>query len=298
MNGSSWPRQGRVALALVGLIGSLWSLQAPALPLWEVSGTSNRVLLLGSIHFLRASDYPLDPAITAAFDQAGVVYMELDMDDLEPVATARAVAGLARDPGGRQLPELLGPRAWRAASSEIRALGLDPAGLVPWEPWYAAVLVTQLRLAQLGFDQSLGVEARLAADAERDHKEIRGLETLEGQLGALDSLSAEAQRDFLQGTLEEAAAVDDMAAAMITAWKSGDVAALEGDLLASVREQPELYQTLILRRNEGFARTIGQLVGDRQDYLVVMGALHLVGPDSVLKLLARQGIASRQVGTD
>ena len=113
-------------------------------------------MVLGSIHLLRAGDYPLAPAITAAFDEADVVLMEIDMDDLDPVANAQTVAALAQDSKGRQLPELLGPTAWRAATAEARKLSLDLAPMAPYEPWYAAIVVTQLRLAQLGFDQSLG----------------------------------------------------------------------------------------------------------------------------------------------
>jgi hypothetical protein len=286
--------RGPRPLALLALC--LQAAAAPALPLWELTGTSNRILVLGSIHFLRAEDYPLAPAITAAFDQADVVVMELDMDDLDPVASARTIAALARDGRGRTLPDLLGPGAWNAASAEARALGLDLAPMTPFEPWYAAVLVTQLRLAQLDFDPSLGVESRMAADAQRLGKEIRGLESLESQLGALDRLSADAQREFLQSTLEEAGEVGDMADDLITAWKAGDVRALEEDLLGSVREQPELYRTLIVRRNEQFAEAIGGLVDASQDYLIVVGALHLVGPDSVLRMLEREGVGSRQIG--
>jgi hypothetical protein len=62
-----------------------------------------------------------------------------------------------------------------------------------------------------------------------------------------------------------------------------------------VREQPEVYRTLILRRNENFARAIRNLKDDSKDYLIVVGTLHLVGPDSVLRMLARDGIASRQI---
>ncbi|MBL8200741.1 MAG: TraB/GumN family protein [Chromatiales bacterium] len=277
------------------LVLCLQAAAAPALPLWELTGTSNRIMLLGSIHFLRAGDYPLAPAITAAFDQADIVLMEIDMDDLDPVASAKTVAALAQDARGRTLPELLGPDAWTAASAEARKLGLDLAPMTPFEPWYAAVVVTQLRLAQLGFDPSLGVESRMAADAQRKGKEIRGLETLESQLGALDSLSADAQRQFLQSTLEEAGEVGDMADDMIAAWKAGDVRALDADLLGGVREQPEVYRALIVRRNEHFAKAIRELLDGDENYLVVLGALHLVGPDSVLRLLERDGVASRQV---
>ena len=285
---------GMRQLVLLALV--LQAAAAPALPLWEITGTRNRIVLLGSIHFLRAADYPLAPAIASAFDQADVVLMEIDMDDLDPAASAKTVAALAQDTRGRTLPELLGPGAWKAASAEARELGLDLAPMTPFEPWYAAVVVTQLRLAQLGFDPSLGVESRMAADAQRLGKEIRGLETLESQLGALDSLSADAQREFLQSTLEEAGEVGDMADDMIAAWKAGDVRALDADLLGSVREQPEVYRALIVRRNEHFANAIGDLVNGRKNYLIVIGALHLVGPDSVLRMLERQGVASRQIG--
>lgn len=279
------------AILLVGLLATT----ATALPLWELTGTSNRIKLLGSIHFLRPVDYPLDPAITAAFDDAEVVLMEIDMDDLDPVASSQTIASLAVDGRGRSLPELLGADAWRAASAEARALKLDLMPLSGFEPWYAAVVVTQQRLAQLGFDPSLGVEAKMAADARKRGKEIRGLETLESQLGALDQLSAQAQRVFLQKTLEEAGEAGDVAEAMIAAWKTGDVKALDADLLDSVRSQPEVYRALIVRRNEDFARAIGNLVNDREDYLIVVGALHLVGPDSVLRMLDRDGIRSRQI---
>jgi hypothetical protein len=217
------------------------------------------------------------------------------MDDLDPVASAGTIAALAQDGKGRTLEELLGPRAWKAASAEARALGLDLAPMAPFEPWYAAVAITQLRLAQLGFDPSLGIESRMAADARRTGKEIRGLETLEEQLGTLDRLSADAQREFLQSTLEEAGEVGEMADDMIAAWKAGDVAALDADLLGGVREQPEVYRALIVRRNQNFAAAIAALVDGQKDYLVVVGALHLVGPDSVLRLLERDGVASRQV---
>ncbi|MBN8279599.1 MAG: TraB/GumN family protein [Gammaproteobacteria bacterium] len=266
-----------------------------ALPLWELSGTPNRVMVLGSIHFLRAADYPLAAPITAALEAADVVFMEIDMDDQDPAASAGAVASLARDPGGRTLAELLGPAAWASAASEARKLGLDLQPLMPFEPWYAAVAVTQVRLGQLGFDPALGVEAKLTADARRLHKEIRGLETLEDQLGMLDGLSPDAQRAFLRATIEDAAEVGDIAGDMIAAWKTGDARALEGDLLDGVRDQPEVYRKLIVRRNEHFATTIRELEGTGRNYLVVVGALHLVGPDSVLRILEKAGIKARQI---
>lgn len=281
--------------AMLFITAWLVTSSALALPLWELTGTRNHVLLLGSIHTLRPSDYPLDPAIAAALDEADIVYMELDMDDMDPAATSVTVAGLARDPRGRQLPELLGAAAWSSAVKQGQKIGLDLAPLAAFEPWYAAVVVTQLRLNQLGFDPSRGVESHIVASASRSGKEIRGLETLEGQLKALDELSPAAQRTFLQLTLEEAATIGDEVDDMIAAWKAGDVPALDREMLDSVREQPELYRSLIVKRNEAFSRAIAALANDSHDYLIVIGTLHLVGTDSVLNMLARDGLKTRPV---
>jgi uncharacterized protein YbaP (TraB family) len=281
--------------ALLFVAAWLTSGSALALPLWEITGTRNHVLLLGSIHTLRPTDYPLDPAIATALDEADVVYMELDMDDLDPAASAGTIATLARDPRGRQLPELLGSAGWTSALEQGRKIGLDLATLAPYEPWYAAIVITQLRLAQLGFDQTYGVESHVVAGAADSGKEIRGLETLESQLKTLDGLSPGAQRTFLQLTLEEAASIAEEVEETIAAWKAGDSPALERKMLDSVRDQPEVYRSLILKRNEAFSRAIAGLANDSQDYLVVVGALHLVGEDSVLNMLAGKGLQTRPV---
>ena len=66
-------------------------------------------------------------------------------------------------------------------------------------------------------------------------------------------------------------------------------------MLDSVREQPEVYRSLILRRNEAFSRAIAELANGPDDCLIVVGTLHLVGADSVLNMLARDGLKTRPV---
>ena len=46
-------------VALAGLLPLAATARADALPVWELNGTQNRILIMGSIHFLRAEDQPL-----------------------------------------------------------------------------------------------------------------------------------------------------------------------------------------------------------------------------------------------
>jgi uncharacterized protein YbaP (TraB family) len=283
-----------VTRAALALLACLLALPSAALPLWELQGRGGRVWLLGSVHFLRPSDYPLPPAVDKAIAAARVIYLELDLD--EPAGdTAATAAALATDPRGRDLRQLLGRSAWRDAQRRAGALGFDLEPLRPYEPWYAALAISRLRLLQLGFDGEQGVESYVVRAAGASGKEIRGLETLAGQLASLDGLPPRTQRRFLAATLDEAAAMDDGIADLVSAWRGGDTDALARALLDGAVLEREVYQRVIVDRNRRFLATIRSLADEGPDSLVVVGALHLVGDDGIVAALEAEGYALRQV---
>lgn len=283
------------------LLGTAWWLatavaRADALPMWEVEGAANRVTILGSIHMLRAERDPLPPAVIAAYQDADVVVMEIDLDDLDPVAAQLTMQRLGIDAQGRTLDQLLGPRDWKLASARAADIGLDLELLRGFKPWLAAITVSQLQLAKLGFDASSGVERQLLERAQRDHKEIRGLETVEQQLAAMDALPAAAQKAFLLETLDEAATMEEQVDTIVSAWKKGDTRTLETEFLDGLKAQPDLYRRIVVNRNRDWTTKLKVLLRDRHDYLVVVGMLHLVGPDSLISMLERAGYAPEQLG--
>ena len=135
----------------------------------------------------------------------------------------------------------------------------------------------------------------MLAKAGRDGKPVHGFETIEQQLGLLDGLSLEAQRDLLMQTLDEGANIREIMDQLIEAWRTGNTEFLEEQLLAEIAKYPELYQTIVADRNRNWVNTIDILLGEDQDYLVVVGALHLVGEDGVPALLAARGFGVKQM---
>lgn len=268
---------------------------AQALPLWEVEGTSNRIYLLGSIHFLRAQDYPLPTAITDALADVDVVVMELDLSAVDPLEMQVTMLSLASDPQGRTLETLLGARTYRKARELAAEIDIDLTIMQPFEPWYATLQITQLRLMQLGFDGSYGVETQLFLQATQLGKKIGGLETLEAQLAMMDSLPLKTQKRFLIMTLEQIAVLDGKMDGIVNAWRSGDTHALQRDLMDEFRLEPKLYEQMIVQRNANWVESILDMIDDRQNYLIVVGALHLVGDDSVQRMLADKGYSTRQI---
>jgi len=268
---------------------------AAALPLWELEGTNNRIRLLGSIHFLRAGDYPLPREIVDAYREADVIVMELVLDQISPADMQRVQQEIAIDPRGRSLSTLIGAGAFREAQLLASDIDINMDMLQPFEPWFAALQITQLRLMQLGFDGSYGVDMTMTRNARTDGKPIIGLETLDQQLRTLDTLSAAAQKDFLMQTLEDAGAIDDDLNVIVAAWRQGNTQTLDKLLLDGLGDQQEVYDQVLVQRNQRWTKAIIDMTNDSQDYLVVVGAMHLIGKDSVQNMLGDAGIQSRQI---
>jgi uncharacterized protein len=261
--------------------------------LWSIQGRDNTVYLLGSMHMLRASD-TLPAAIDKAYQDAESLLMEIDTDDLDPLATQRTTLELGLLPEAKSLQAELDPATYAKVAAYAREVGLDEQLLNRFRPWLAALTLTQLNLAKIGFDPSSGVEMRLTARATADGKTIRGLETLEEQLGLLAALPEAQQRQFLLYTVEDSARVRQEIDKLISAWRRGDVKALAALLSEGFERYPELYRPLTIERNRKWIARIEDLLDDKDDYLVVVGALHLVGNDSVVELLEKKGYKLRQ----
>lgn len=257
--------------------------------LWQVAGEGNDVYLLGSVHLLRESDYPVPLAIAEAYEQADTLVMELDLDDIDQAATQQLVQELAHIRDGGSLESLLGPVAFKAASEHAERAQISLDALRHNDPWFAAITVEQIVLQRNGFDPSFGIENHLAAKALVDGKEILGLESMRQQLEILDNLPLPAQRTLLLQALEKSEILGRVMDELIRAWRYGDTAYLEATLLPEIRANPDLYDALVVRRNEAWLPQIEQLLAGSSDYLVVVGALHLIGPDGVPEMLRARG---------
>ncbi len=280
----------------------LWLLPVPGIAdsagpvtMWMAKGITNRVYLLGSIHFLREQDHPLPRVIGDVYEDVETLYMELDMDDLDPLLMQSTINRLGMLEEGTSLREVMGEELYTEAATKAAELEIPLEMLERTEPWFAAITVEQLMLARIGFNPAYGVEMHLLKKASSDGKEILGFETVEQQLGYLDGLSLGAQRELLMQTLAESAVIREIMDDLILAWRSGDIDYLEQTLLDDVSGYPELYDAVVADRNRLWVNKIDELLDDGEDYLVIVGALHLVGEDGVPRLLEQRGVRITQM---
>jgi uncharacterized protein YbaP (TraB family) len=265
------------------------------LTLWEVSGKKNSVYLLGSIHLLRSEDYPLPTALDDAYEDAEVLIMEIDMDDMDPLAAQAAFTkyGVLQD--DTTLRDLMGEAPYLEAAKAADIIDIPLDMLSKTEPWYAAMTVEIMMLSRIGFNPALGIEMHMLSKAATDGKPIEGFETIEEQIQFLDGMSLQAQREMLLSTLEESAELAEIMDELIAAWRRGDVAFLEAGMLDELAKHEELNKALVTDRNSRWVTRIEDLLDDNDDYLIIVGALHLVGPNGVPNHLRRIGYDVHQL---
>ena len=99
---------------------------------------------------------------------------------------------------------------------------------------------------------------------------------------------------MLLQTLKESEELQTLMDSIILAWRRGDVTYLEETLLADMQRYEELNKVLVVDRNHRWLEQIRDLLTHDNDYLVVVGALHLVGDSGVPRLLRSEGINVQQ----
>jgi hypothetical protein len=213
----------------------------------------------------------------------------VDLDDMDPLEAVQFVSSRGTLPEGQTLESVIGAEQYVKVARLAGTLDVPELVIARLEPWAAAMVLTQFALSKTGYDAQLGIDMQLVERARADGKTVDGLETVEDQLGVFDARSLDEQTRFL---VDSAADVPLLAAdleRLISAWRAGDLGALERELDQERIHAPGLYDELLGARNRKWLPKIEALLERDQNYLVVVGALHFVGEDGLLELLKRGG---------
>ncbi|WP_051414674.1 TraB/GumN family protein [Pseudoxanthomonas suwonensis] len=288
-----------VALLLL-LAGAAPAHAGPPVPLlWKVSDADNAVYLLGSFHLLSAEDYPLSPEVDAAFADAESLLFELAPGEAgSPELAARlAQAGTRSGPGS--LREDLGPELWARLERYARANQMSLEGLARFEPWFIGLSIGMVEMGRSGLDPELGLDRHLMGAAARAGKPAAGLERAEQQLAVLAGMALEEQKQLLAEALDEAGK-PSQSRELYKAWRAGDAQRLWQEMAVEMRRQyPALYRRINIERNDAWVPQLEArlALGEGEDTLAVVGALHLLGEDGVVEKLRAKGYRVERICT-
>lgn len=264
--------------------------------LWRVQSGDRSLYILGSVHMLPESAYPLDPVIEKTFNEAEKVVFELNLDSVANMSGAMSLLKRGTYQNGRTLEKSISKETFEALKTRLKETGIPLAMVSRFEPWMVAMLLTATDMRGSGYSDAHGIDMYFHGKARETGKEVKGLETLDFQVDLFDNLPEEAQEAFLKQTLEMSSAGDSgMLDSMVAAWKSGDVERLEKIAATSMTDTSELSRNLLQKRNLNWIPEIEKFIASESKYFVIVGALHLVGESGVIELLRRKGYEVEQL---
>lgn len=286
-----WTRGAAIlALPLVLFLGASPAAASEG-PFWKVTGPSGTAHLFGSLHFGTPEMYPLGAPVNAAFESADRLVVEIDLNAMDPATMIQWISTEGAYVDGTTLADHLSPEVWAALRERAQEYGVPLDLLAAQRPWLAAFTLTAIALDRKGFQEGLGVDKHFLTRA-KNRIPVVELEGFDYQMGLLANLSADEQERFLEATIRDLDAESGTFDNIVSAWRRGDAAALDAEINAGWRSDPELgelYALLIDRRNAEMAKKIDSLLKLGGTSFVVVGAAHLVGKGGLAQRLEARG---------
>jgi len=250
--------------------------------LWAIEKDGKTSFALGTFHTGIDAKAQLPATVWDKLDHSPAFAMETDLSD------PSLGAELAERHDGKTLHDDLGDTYWHKLEA-----ALTPevaARLNATKPTIAATM-----LSLRGLPSTLPMDGTLLAHAQNKKLHIAYLEPAQVQIDALERwLDARA----LEEMLDDLSWGERLQKEMLTAYKSGDDAKIL-ELSAAERsewrkfgrsdaEYDAMMEQMLFRRNASWIAGIEKLHADGGAFIAV-GAMHLIGPRSVLALLEQRG---------
>ena len=284
----------RRAMAALGLAATTMAAPAAAQTarpaLWKVSDPDTTIYLFGTIHLLPKGTDWKSAEVDRAIGASSELVVETIIDEKNPAAILGDLMKLGVSPGLPPLIERVPPAKRDRLKQLIAKTGAPENAFDAFETWTASLMLLGPQMKDYGLDSKSGVESNLKASFEVAGKKIGQLETNAEQFGFFDKLPEEAQRTFLEGILDDQGQSKKTLESMISAWSSGDVVAIGKAFNEEMNDEPALKAALLDQRNANWTRWIAGRLQQPGTVLVAVGAGHLAGDTSVVRMLEQRGL--------
>ncbi|MFC7002401.1 TraB/GumN family protein [Pseudobowmanella zhangzhouensis] len=264
-------------------------------PVWKVSKGEHSLYLGGTMHLLQKSDFPLPQAFENAYKNADIFVFEADEQELQQPDMQGKMMQMLTYQDGSTFRDKLSPETSQAVINFMTQRGMAVEQLLPFKPAMLAVILTIGESQRLGFGQQ-GVDSYFLGKARKESKQVAFLETPMQQLGFLASMGEGNEDAFMRYTLDDVENLLTTLAIVTSAWREGNFQRMDKDLLADMRQTfPQVYDVIIKNRNDAWMPTLQEYLTTDEIEFVMVGALHLSGPDGLLNQFLQLGYQLEEV---
>jgi uncharacterized protein YbaP (TraB family) len=257
--------------------------------LWRISGQDlqQASYLYGTIHMIPAESFFLPEGTEAAFDTAAVLFLEVDLTELEDPAKQMQMLQQSYMKDDISLSDLVSVEDYEMVKAHFADKGIPLFFLERIKPMFLTVLADNSIQPNSINDGSVKVyEMEFTARAKKENMPIRGLESMEFQMSIMDTIPYEDQAEMLIESIRMAAEGGSQFDSLVNLYITQDIEAMQ----ASIEEDDlSSYDSLLLiQRNHNWIPVMEKNMHEASCFFAV-GAAHLGGPDGVIALLRKEG---------
>lgn len=304
MNIARYSRVTAFLALTIGLTAVPRTTNAGSCFVWRVTNTPAPCYLVGTLHALRARDYPLPAGYYQALGDSKRLVFEMTM--MNPASKFwEKFCRAAAYPQGDHIQRHVHPKTWEIIKASFGSQGMlghsfwvgkhyvehGIEELRPWAIagfWYGIPGYSDV-FSDLGVDNYFAYEGHRkgkelgALETDDEHVEVlHGMDDIESELLLLDAI---VHRDKEKGWEEQ----------LRTAWKHGDIAGVREYMARFGNLNPGAHVKLLDYRNIKWIPKIKADFDSGKPTSIVVGSGHMLGPNGLIALLRKQGYQFEQL---
>ncbi len=252
--------------------------------------------LFGTMHAGDKRFTRFNETVQVMFKTADAVYTELDMDLMEKEAEKLAKALML--PEGETLSDYVDADVMADLDTLFREVGLNIKIMEPFKPIAVGMQLEQIKMMQR-YGSAKALDQKIYSAAKRKGKEVGGVEFMDEQLAAFNSLTNEEAGRALRKTarvgMQDLKEGRDRLGELAYYYLLGDEEKIYAYLMEEYDPNDELdvkfMKALLDDRNVTMAERTAKMMKENPDkvHVFAFGTLHFVGPMSVNKMLKEKG---------
>jgi uncharacterized protein len=252
--------------------------------LWEISGNGllQPSYLYGTMHVGDKRAHNFSEATLKALHEAKAFAGELNMEEVDPIA----VFNLMKLDSGQKLHAIFTTEEWdRIVTHCKEKLHVNPNDFEDYNVFFLYSMIAQ---SQFKNQKGEAVDIYFFNQAKQQGKKLLGLEKMEEQIAAINSMTVDEQKKMLLDAVDGKGDSGERGMKkMLKYYSKGDL-----DKLAKMSEDTEMgsnFETaFITDRNHRMAERMVPIMAEQSTFMAV-GALHLPGEEGLLELLRGMG---------
>lgn len=277
-------------VTFLAFCGGIFAQESRSL-LWKISGNglTSDSYLFGTIHLIPEKDYFVPKGTDSVLALSKKLVMEMDISD--PTLQLKMLSAMKLD-SGKTLANYFDEKTYAKLNKKLeKDFGFTLATFNTMKPMMVQQAILMKDMMGGGYKS---YEKEFLTQAEKLNLSIVGLETLEDQLGAINSMPIEEQVESLKESINSPQKGKKSLEKMIATYKQQDIDKLYESVSGKDADLKKYEDALLINRNRNWIPKISTLAAEGPVFVAV-GAAHLGGEQGVISLLRKAGFTVQPI---